>query len=233
VLTAKLGEARGQVSAEKAALETAQLQLGYTDIRAPIAGRISRVTVSVGNFVNPASGALATIVSQNPIYVSFPVTQRELLAVRKEAAASGSPNEYVAYIRLADGSRYPDPGKIDFLDVKANPGTDTTQVRTIFPNPDRILVDGQLVSVIIETAKSEMSLLVPQQAMQIDQTGPYVLVVDKENKVQVQRVELGAVRGGRVIVRKGLLAGERVIIEGIQRVRPDQVVAATEVKPEM
>jgi membrane fusion protein (multidrug efflux system) len=217
--------------AQKATLEKAELQLGYTDIRAPIAGRIGRATVSVGNFVTPASGALATIVRQNPIYVSFPVTQREMLAVRREEAASGNRGEYVFYAQLADGSRYAEPGKLDFVDVTANQGTDTVQVRATFPNPDRILVDGQLVTVVAETGQAEHALMIPQQALQVDQTGPYVLLVDKDNKVVVQRVELGADRGGNVIVTKGLAAGEPVITEGVQKVRPGQTVRPTEAKP--
>jgi membrane fusion protein, multidrug efflux system len=227
-VTAKQGESRGQVLAEKAALEKAQLQLGYTDIRAPISGRIGRATVSVGNFVTPASGALATIVSQDPIYVSFPVTQRELLEVRKEEEAGGKRGEYVIYVQLADGSRYAHPGKVDFLDVKVNQGTDTVQVRARFPNPERVLVDGQHVNVIAESSKGESALLIPQQALQVDQTGPYVLAVDKDDKVQVRRLELGPQRGSSIVVTKGLTAGERVITEGVQKVRPGQVVQATE-----
>lgn len=230
-VTAKQGEARGQVAADKAALEKAQLQLSYTDIRAPISGRIGRASVSVGNFVSPASGALATIVSQDPIYVSFPVTQREMLDVRKEESASGKPGEYVIYVQLADGNRYKEPGKLNFLDVTVKEGTDTVQVRATFPNPDRILVDGQHVTVVAETDKGEKALVVPQQALQVDQTGPYVLVVDKNDKVQVRRLELGATRGANVVVTKGLTAGERVIVEGIQKVRPGQLVQATELKP--
>jgi membrane fusion protein (multidrug efflux system) len=230
--TAKQGEARGQVLAQKAALEKAQLQLSYTDIRAPIAGRIGRATLSVGNFVSPASGTLATIVSQDPIYVSFPVTQREMLEVRKEERAAETRAEYLIYIRLADASRYAHPGKLDFLDVTVNQGTDTVQVRATFPNPDRLLVDGQLVTVIAETGKAENALVVPQQSLQMDQAGPYVLVVDADDKVQVRRVETGEVSGVRIVVRKGLAAQERVITEGIQKVRPGQVVQPTEARPE-
>ncbi len=227
-VTARLGEARGEVSAQKAAIEKAQLQLGYTDIRAPIAGRIGRATVSVGNFVGPSSGPLATIVSQDPIYVTFPVTQRELLEVRKADGPASKPREYNIYLRLPDGSRYTQAGKIDFLDVTAGQGTDTVLVRATFPNPDRLLIDGQLVTVVAEVGKSEPAIVVPQQAMQIDQTGPYVLVVDKDNKVQVRRIETGEMRGGNVVVTKGLAAGERVVTEGIQRVRPGQVVQPNE-----
>jgi membrane fusion protein, multidrug efflux system len=154
-VTAKQGEARGDVLGQKAALEKAQLQLTYTEIRAPLAGRIGRASVSVGNYVTAQSSALATIVSQDPIYVSFPVTQREILAIRKARAegTTGGGTESVIYVQLADGSRYPRPGKFDFLDVTVNQGTDTVQVRAVFPNPDRVLVDGQLVTVIAEGAR--------------------------------------------------------------------------------
>jgi membrane fusion protein, multidrug efflux system len=233
-VTAKQGEARGEVLGQKAALEKAQLQLGYTEIRAPLAGRIGRASMSVGNYVTAQSSALATIVSQDPIYVSFPVTQREVLAIRRARAegARGRGIESVIYVQLADGNRYALPGKIDFLDVTVNQGTDTVQVRAVFPNPDRTLVDGQLVTVVAERGTGESVLMVPQQALQLDQSGSYVLVVDRENKIQVRRVERGEDRGTRTIVRKGLEPGESVVVEGIQRVRPGQVVQPTETKPQ-
>ena len=227
-VTARQGEARGEVAAQKAALEKARLQLGYTDIRAPISGRIGRALISVGNFVGPSSGVLATIVSQDPIYVTFPVTQREILEVRKGDGSASRPTEYTIYLRLADGSRYAHVGKVDFLDVTASQSTDTVQVRAVFPNPEHFLVDGQLVSVVAEVGKGERAIVLPQQALQIDQTGPFVLLVDKDNKVQVRRIETGETRGSGIVVTKGLTAGERVITEGIQRVRPGQVVTPSE-----
>jgi membrane fusion protein, multidrug efflux system len=230
VATAKQGDARGELAGQKASLEKAELQLSYTDIRAPLAGRIGRATVSVGNFVGPSTGPLATIVRQDPIYVTFPVTQREMLEFRKEQQAG--PVDPVIYIRLADGSRYGHPGKVDFVDVTVNQGTDTVQVRAVFPNPDRVLVDGQLVSVVAEVGKAQASLLIPQQAIQIDQSGAFVLLVDKASKVEVRRVEVAQGTGQQLTVTKGLQAGEKVITEGIQKVRPGQVVQATEIKPQ-
>ena len=228
--TAKQGEARGAMLAQKAAVEKAELQLSYTDIKSPISGRIGRASVSVGNFVSPSNTALATIVSQDPIYASFPITQREMLAVRKQQAASKG-GEYAIYVQLADGSRYPSAGKIDFLDNTVNQGTDTVQVRAVFANPDRVLVDGQLVTVVAEEGKGESALLAPQQALQVDQTGPYVLVVDKDNKIQIRRVETDVARGVNIVIRKGLAENELIVTEGIQRVRPGQIVAPTEAKP--
>ena len=228
--TAKQGDVRGELARQKASLEKAQLQLSYTAIRAPLAGRIGRAVVSVGNFVGPSSGPLATIVRQDPIYVSFPVTQREMLEFRKDRQTDDA--EPVIYVRLADGSRYAQTGKVDFVDVTVSQGTDTVQVRAVFANPDRILVDGQLVSVVAEVGKAQSSLVIPQQAIQIDQAGPFVLVVDSANKVDMRRVEVAAAPGAQVLVTKGLKAGEKVITEGMQKVRPGQVVQATEVKPQ-
>jgi membrane fusion protein (multidrug efflux system) len=231
--TAKHGEARGSVLGQKASLERAKLQLGYTDISAPIEGRIGRASVSIGNFVGPSNSALATIVTQDPIYVSFPVTQRQILDIRKaQAEAGSSAPETVIYVQLADGSRYAQAGKVNFLDVTVSQGTDTVQVRAIFPNPNRVLVDGQLVSVIAQGGKPEHALLIPQQALQIDQTGGFVLVVDQDSKVQVRRVETGPAVGARIVINKGLKSRERVVTGGIQRVKPGQVVQVTEEKPE-
>jgi membrane fusion protein, multidrug efflux system len=221
-------DARGEVARLEATLERAELQLSYTEIRAPIAGRIGRAIVTVGNVVGPSSGPLATIVRQDPIYVSFPVTQREMLEVRKEDKAGVAPT---VYLRLADGSRYSEPGKINFVDVTVNPGTDTVQVRAEFANPERILVDGQLVTVVVEEGSPDTVLMIPQQAMQIDQAGAFVLVVDKADKVEVRRIEADQGPGARMIVTKGLTAGEKVIVEGMQKVRAGQVVQATEIKP--
>ena len=229
--TAKRGEAQGELARLKASLEKAQLQLSYAEIRAPLAGRIGRAMVSVGNFVGPSSGPLATIVRQDPIYVSFPVTQREMLQLRKDPSVSDA--EPIIYVRLGDGSRYPHAGKVDFIDVTVSQGTDTVQVRAEFPNPERLLVDGQLVSVLVEAGKAQSSLLIPQQALQIDQAGPFVLVVDGASKVEARRIEAAALPGGQVSVTKGLKVGEKVITQGVQKVRPGQVVQATEVTPQV
>ena len=112
-----------------------------------------------------------------------------------------------------------------------NQGTDTVLVRAAFANPERTLVDGQLVAVVLEGGTAATALVVPGQALQLDQSGAFVLVADNENKVQVRRVEIGGPRGTNMILRKGLADGERVVTEGIQRIRPGQVVNPTEMKP--
>jgi membrane fusion protein, multidrug efflux system len=225
--TAKQAEARGELARLKAALEKAELQLSYTEIRAPVAGRIGRSTYSIGNFVSPQSLPLATIVRQDPIYVVFPVTAREMLEVQKETKGGVDPK---VYVQLADGSRYAEPGKVNFIDVTVNPGTDTVLVRAVYANPDRILVDGQLVTVVVEEEAAQSALVIPQRAIQSDQTGAFVLVVDSANKVEVQRVEVDQGPGDLLTVKKGLMAGDKVIVDGVQKVHPGEVVQATEIK---
>lgn len=225
---AKLAEVRGDLTSQLAALDQAKLNLSYTDIKAPVAGKIGLSKFSVGDFVGPTSGALATIVSQDPIYVTFPVSQRELLAFKQEEAATGSgPEEIAVKVRLANGELYDQVGKFNFVDVQADPGTDTVTVRAQLANPKGTLIDQQLVSVVVETGKPDPKLIVPQQAVQLDQVGAYVLVVDKDNKVQVQRIETGTSIPGSFIVKSGLEKDQKVITDGIQKVRPGMVVDPT------
>jgi membrane fusion protein (multidrug efflux system) len=231
---AKQSEAKGSLTQLNAALDKAKLDLGYTEIRAPIAGRIGSSVYSVGNFIGPSSNVLATIVGQDPIYVSFSVSQREILAIRAKLGGKGTlgstVDAAVVYVELADGSRYAEPGKVNFVDVTVDRGTDTVPVRATFPNPSRILIDGQLVTVTVEGGTAEKSLVVPQAAIQVDQSGPFALVVNSENKIEVRRIEPGQTEGSELSVLKGLAVGDRIVTEGIQRVRPGQVVEPLEVK---
>jgi len=232
-VTAKQLEAKAQLQSQQAALEKAKLDLGYTDISAPMAGRIGKAAYSIGDLVGPASGTLATIVSQDPIYVTFPVSQRELLDVRKQAEAQGTDARAVRVkVRLADGSIYDQVGAINFVDVTVSTTTDTIAIRAQLPNPKRLLIDGQLVTAVVEAAKPESALLIPTPALQIDQTGRFVLVVDAENKVEVRRIEIERGYSGNLVVTKGLKEGERVITIGAQKVRPQQVVEPAEASAE-
>jgi membrane fusion protein, multidrug efflux system len=221
--------AAAQILEAQAALEQARINLGYTEIHAPIAGRIGRADLSVGNLVGPDTGVLATIVSQDPIYVTFPVSQRQLLDYRRDRGdAGGAP---VVRVTLPDGTLYEHPGQLNFLDIQVDPGTDTVTVRAELPNPERVLVDGQFVGVRVERGEPERVLAVPQAALQVDQAGPYVLVVGGDDKVEARRVTLGDAAGAQVVVESGLDEGERVIVEGIQKVRPGMAVAASEAPP--
>jgi membrane fusion protein (multidrug efflux system) len=229
---AKQTEARGALMQSQAALQKAELDLSYTDVTAPVSGRIGRAAFSVGSYDSPASEPLATIVSQDPTYVVFPVSQRLLLDLRRQQVEKGEdPRAVQVKLRLADGSMYDHAGRVNFVDVQVNPGTDTVAIRAALPNPDRVLLDGALATAVIESARPEQALVVPAQAFQADQSGTYVLVVDAESKVQVRRVKTAPAIEGKVPVTKGLSEGERVIVEGAQKVRPGIVVTATEAAP--
>jgi membrane fusion protein (multidrug efflux system) len=218
--------AQASVMEAQAGLEQAEINLGYTEIRSPIDGRIGLATFTVGNLVQPSSGKLATIVSQDPIYVIFQVSQRNVLEYRRRVAESQSNTHLTIHIKLPDGSLYPHPGLTNFLDVQADPTTDTVAVRARVPNPDGLLTAGGVVGVTVERGAPRLALTVPQAAVLLDQAGRYVLVVDAEKKVEQRRVTLGAEQGRNVVVTDGLKAGELVIVDGIQKVRAGQIVTA-------
>jgi membrane fusion protein, multidrug efflux system len=219
--------AQAEVLAAKAQVEIAELNLSYTEITAPIDGRIGFTNYTIGNLVGPDSGTLATIVSEDPIYVTFPVSNRIILEVREQAIAAGKPNEFVVRAQLPDGTTYGDPGKVNFLNIQADQTTDTITVRAEFPNPEGLLVAGGFVNVAVERAKPEERLVVPQAALQLDQGGAYVLVVNSQDEVEERRVQTGQAYGGNLVVQSGLQAGESVIVEGIQKVRPGMKVQAS------
>jgi membrane fusion protein (multidrug efflux system) len=228
---AKYGETEADLQRQKAMLDQAQIDLKYTEIYSPIAGQIGRSKFSVGNYLTPRSGTLATVVSRDPMYVTFPVTQRELLAMRQRAREAGVDARAVKVrLRLADGSLYEQDGSVNFIDIQVSAETDTVTVRADVANPQRLLVDGQLVTAVVETAVPKSALVVPQQALQFDQTGYFVLIVDSESKVKVRPVGIGPAPEGHVEITSGLQEGDRVITEGIQKVRPEQVVQVAEIK---
>ncbi|MTW19743.1 efflux RND transporter periplasmic adaptor subunit [Allochromatium palmeri] len=226
-LQAAAAVAKASIAQAQAALNAARLDLSYTQITAPIAGRVGLSSLSVGNMVGPSSGVLATLVSRDPIHVQFPVTQRDLLAARQQIAAKGGdPRQVVIQVRLPNGQLYAQSGHLDFVDVTTDQTTDSVTLRAELPNPDGTLVDGQYVGVVVQSGTPESAILIPQAALQIDQQGLYVLIVDTESKAQVRRVKTGQSRGAEIVITQGLAAGELVISEGVQGVTPGQPVKA-------
>jgi len=228
---------QAQMQGAEAQLEQSQINLGYTEIRAPIDGKIGRTSVTAGNYVTPNSGVLATIVSQDPIYVVFPVPTRQAVALMERVAEKGGFHSLVVKVRLPDGSLYDQTGALDFLDNTVSANTDTIALRAALANPAlpsakgdltaRRLVDGEFVTVILEDAHPVEALTVPRAAVLTDQGGDYVYVVDEDNKAQQRRVELGASSPSPTlaVVASGLNEGESVVLDGVQRIRPGETVS--------
>lgn len=222
-------QARAAVAQTEADLRDAQIQLSYTEIRSPITGRIGRAAVSPGNIVSPDSGVLATVVTEHPMRVLFPVTQRELMDARRDGQIDGS--GVVVQLRLADGSLYKEKGKLDFIDVTVDAKTDGQTVRALFDNADGALTDGQTLRIVIEDKNPAMVLAVQQSAIAIDQTGPFVYVVNDKNVVEQRPIKPSVSRDGLTGVETGLKAGDKVIVQGQQKVRPGMVVNPSPAPP--
>jgi membrane fusion protein, multidrug efflux system len=217
-------QAKGTILSAQASLDTANINLGYTDIVSPIDGKISRTSTTSGNVVGPESGSLTLIVSQDPMYVTFPVSQRDLLQAQIKGRQSDIKDIKVK-LRFADSSSYDQEGSINFIDVSVNRATDTVIARATMANPAGMLIDGQLVNVVLEAGTPEEKVMVPQAALIADQEGIYLFVVE-DGKAVVRRVKPGGESGPNVVIDEGLKGGEQVIVEGLQSVRPGLAVQA-------
>ena len=219
-----------QIQAAQAQVDLSQINLDYTEIHSPIDGRIGRTAVTEGNVVTPSSGTLTTIVSQDPMYVTFPVSVREGLSLRERYATRGGFKAVVIRIRLTDGRLYDQVGQLNFVNNTIDQGTDTILLRGTIPNPElasgvRELTDNEFVSVLLEGVQPVEVLAIPRSAVLSDQQGDYVFVLGADNKAEQRRVKLGQSTSTVASVTNGLLPGEKVIVEGLQRVRPNQPVA--------
>ena len=217
--------AAGGLLVDEANLKTAQINLGYTDITSPINGKVGKTNITVGNVVGPDTGPLTVVVSQDPMYVSFPVSQRDFLHAQETKHQVDLTGIKVT-LNFSDGTSYKQEGKINFVDVQVDRATDTILVRASFPNPDAALVDRQLVRVALESGTPEEKIVIPQAALISDQEGIYVFVVDG-GKAAIRRVKTGGASGIGVIVDQGLTVGDQVVVEGTQALRPGSPVKAS------
>src|SRR6266852_1937470 len=210
---------QAQADKDKATLDSA---------RAAVMQDEAVLQLAEGNLGNASSGVLATIVSQDPIYAIFPVSQRQLEEIRAERhQESGKTIKIEILVKLTSGKEYPHPGVWNFTDVQVNQQTDTLIMRATLPNPERQLVDGQFATVVVKERNEQPRLVVPQAALQLDQAGSFVLIVNPDNKVEMRRVTPGAQDGTDIVITDGLKQGERVIVDGIQKARVGQVVSPT------
>lgn len=220
-------KAQALLQEAEASLEQAELDLGYTIIKAPISGRIGRTVFTKGNLVGPDSGALARIVQIDPIRVVYSVSENDYADVKtshQEMTPEQLRQELVPRLKLSNGELYPGAGKLAFADNEVDADTGTIAVWAEFENPHGILLPGQYVTVLLSLSNPRRLPVVPQSAVQEDREGRYVFVVDGDNKVQQRRITTGAVVGVNWAVEVGLMVGETVIVQGVQKVRPGQVV---------
>jgi membrane fusion protein, multidrug efflux system len=218
-----------QIQAAQAQVDLSQINLDYTEIKSPIDGRIGRTSVTEGNVVTPTSGTLTTIVSQDPMYVTFPVSVREALGLRQRYATRGGFKAVVIRVRLPDGRAYDKVGQLNFVNNTIDQNTDTILLRGTIPNPQiaggvRELTDNEFVNVILEGVEPVEVLAIPRSAVLSDQQGDYVFVLGADNKAEQRRIKLGQSTSTIASVTEGLSEGEKVIVEGLQRVRPGQPV---------
>jgi membrane fusion protein (multidrug efflux system) len=236
---AALASERGfaaQIAGAQAQLQTAQINLAYTEIRAPIDGKISATQVTEGNVVSPSSGTLANIVSQDPMYVLFPIALRAGLDLRARYARKGGYHAVLIKLRLPDGQIYSQEGNLDYVSPTVAENTDTVTLRGVVPNPllpgmkagqpgARELTDGEFVTVLLQGVQPIEVLAIPRASVLSDQQGDYVYVVDNQNKAQVRRIQQGQSTPSIAVITNGLKEGELVISEGLQRVRPGEAVS--------
>lgn len=220
--------------AAQARVSQAELNLSYARISSPIAGRIGAAQLSDGSFVSGSSMTLARVVEMEPIRVVFSVTDRSILELR--AAAGGISKDelagrFVPTLRLSNGQEYKQPGKIEFFGNEIDEATGTLSIRTLFPNPDFLLIPGQFVTVIVSETEKKMRPIVPLGAVQQDREGKFVLLVNDKNEVALRRIKVSEQVGGTFAVDDGLKGGESLIVEGIQNVAEGLAVTVTQVSP--
>jgi len=234
------GAVEGELKANLAQLEQARLDVEFSHVTAPIAGRVGRAEVTQGNLVVVgASGGplLTTVVSLDPVYVNFDADERALVRFRKATIArdgTASPEnvraaEVPVYVGLAEETDFSHRGTIDFLDNQIDPSTGTIHVRAVLPNADGLLTPGLFVRVRLPVGEAKPGVLVTDRAIGTDQDRKYVLVVNEQNVVEYRPVKLGSIHGGLRSVAEGLATGEWVIVNGIQRVRPGVTVTPQKV----
>ncbi|MBE0618685.1 MAG: efflux RND transporter periplasmic adaptor subunit [Proteobacteria bacterium] len=229
---AEIQSAEAEIQGAEAALEAAQINLAHTRITAPIAGRIGRSAVTTGALVTANQATpLATIQQLDPVYVDVTQSTASLLRLRQRLARgelkADGPNQARVKLLLEDETPYPLEGTLEFSDVTVDPGTGSVTLRTVFPNPQHLLLPGMYVRAVLEEGVNDQAILVPQRGVTRNPAGQAtVLVVGAEEKVETRVIEADRAVGDQWLVSKGLQAGDRVILEGLQRARPGTLVKA-------
>ena len=227
---ARLSQAEADVAAAQAQLDRARLDLGYATVTAPISGRAGRAQVTEGALVSAAQGTLlATVEQLDPVYVNFSQASAELQQMRRDMAAgrirAARPGEARVTLVLESGETYPLAGRLNFLDLSVDPSTGSVSQRAEFPNPGRILLPGEFVRARIEAGINPRGIAIPQRAVMLSAQGASVMVVGAENIVAARPVKLGDMVGSEWVVLDGLKPGDRILLDGLQKVRPGMPVS--------
>ncbi|MCP5206499.1 MAG: efflux RND transporter periplasmic adaptor subunit [Hahellaceae bacterium] len=228
-LEAKKLEAAAALESAKAAVESAEVDLAYTSIKAQQDGRIGRSKPAVGDVVSPQSGALTTLVGQDDMDVVFQLPEKILLAT-KRADSKIKIEDIVVSLHMPDGSVYPHTATLDYFSNRVDTATGTIESRARINNEGDLLRPGMFVTAVLQLNEPLMGLMVPQAAVQVDQVGTYVLVVDNENMVSRKNITTGDRFGENVLVADGLELDEQVIVRGVQKARPGTTVTVSEYK---
>jgi membrane fusion protein (multidrug efflux system) len=228
-------QARADVESAKASLETARINLEYTKVQAPISGRISRSNVTPGALVTAGQATAMTTVQQlDPIYVDVTQSSEDLLRLKKNIEAGGVKQDGQAKVtlKLADGTTYAQPGKLQFADASVDPGTGNVTLRAIFPNPKHDLLPGMFVRAVVQNGVNEQAIAVPQQGVTRNQKGEATaLVLNQQGIVEQRVIQTTGTQGDKWLVASGLAAGDRVIVEGLQKVKPGAPAVVAQDKP--
>lgn len=226
---ARLRTAQADVAQTRAQLETAKLSLSYTTVTAPIAGRAGRAQITEGALVSASQATLLTTIDQlDPVYVNFSQSSSYMLAIRRDIAEGKLKVPQLGGVEvsliLEDGSEYKHKGHLDFLDLAIDEATGTAAVRAEVPNPEQTLLPGQFVRARIEAGVRPNNFLIPQRAVQLNPNGASVFIVDDKNTVATREIKTGGLQDDRWVVLSGLADGDRVIVDGLQKIQPNMQV---------
>lgn len=234
LISGDLAEAEANLRTAKAQRKIAGVNLGYCKVKSPVAGRLSRSFIDPGNIVKIDDTLLTRIVVQDPMEVSFDLNERTMLRLKRLVNAGATPSlgkaKVPVFIGLADEEGFPRKGVLNFEDNQLDVSTGTLRVRGIFDNPDRLLTPGMFVRVSLPIGEPYRALLVPEEALATDQGQKFLYVVGADDKVEYRRVKVGQLVDGLRVVTEGVSPGERVVVNGVQRVRPGIKVAPQLVK---
>jgi membrane fusion protein (multidrug efflux system) len=229
---ATFGQNEAEVLAGKAAVRTAELNLGYAKVTAPISGRIGRALVTEGALVSAAEATQLAVIRQlDPVYFDFTQSSMDLIRLKRALADQSQnnslPAEASVTLVLEDGTQYPERGKVLFSDISVDPTTGMVTLRALVPNPNNLLLPGMFVRGQIVQRVVPNAITIPQRTVTMGAGGnATVLVVNSENKVELRKIDIDRLMGTKVLVARGLKAGERVIVEGSQKAPPGSTVVA-------